>query len=456
MTSMPSGPGRPAAHLRVHGQLLRLIWRYPVVAGSVPIFIALAVPALRRKEEWVAVYVDTARVLLGGGDIYAPGHGYLYPPFAALLAVPFVPLSDVAARLCWYLANVVAIVYLLRSAWGLAGGSRLGSIAATDRRDWLAFGLGVLCVGPYVLNALAHQQTDVVIGALLTTGCLVVQQGRLAVGAALIGLAAAFKGPPLLLVGYFLFRRHWLSAGVILAVAIGVNVLPDFVARPQEGTWLGVWLRSIALPTQRLDVALGTWNADVYNIFNQSLAGTVQRVTHSIPVFTSQGLDFAVSIAPIGARALKAITYGSMLLMAAASIWTALQGEHNTKQNAVKLPSRTGIEMATAMPLVLLMSPMSGLAHFVVLAAPVFCLSRMAVAGGYRVASAAITVAAFAAVISKDLVGSTIYDLALWSGMPTAVSLILWLAGIAALASGDGAAATPAFRQSIFSRAHLR
>jgi len=153
-------------------RLLSSFRQRPVTAILLPLFVILAVPfVLKRGSEWQEVYVAAARTLLAGGDMYA-GHGYTYPPFAVVLAIPFVPLPHVALRIVWYLVNVASVVVMARSAWELAGGPRLGGIGSTPRREWWIVVVGAMIGGAYMLNAFAHQQNDLVIGAPLMSGCL--------------------------------------------------------------------------------------------------------------------------------------------------------------------------------------------------------------------------------------------------------------------------------------------
>ena len=159
---------------------LRLFLKtHSVVAIAIPILTALAVQAmLKRQSEWFDVYVRAAGLFLDGRDFYAAGVGYLYPPFQVLLAIPFLPLPNWAARAIWYACNVVALVYLIRSAWRMASAAEFPGVGHTDRRERAAFEIGLLCSGSYILNAFAHQQTDVLIDAFVMTGCAALMGGR--------------------------------------------------------------------------------------------------------------------------------------------------------------------------------------------------------------------------------------------------------------------------------------
>jgi hypothetical protein len=257
----------------------QLLNRHPIVSISTPFVIALGYQATRKNpSEWITAFVKAARELVAGGDIYGDGTSYLYPPFMALMSIPFVPLSELAARLGWFGLNIACIVGLVRSAWLLAGGSMLNPITTQNRRNWAVAGLGILCCAPFILNALAHQQVDIIIAFLAVAGCLQLARGQDTVGAVLIGLAAACKGPPLLFAPYLLFRRKWLAAGLVAIVAVGVNILPDLFVSPPDGrARLLVWAERFAVPT--FYGQLGAWiGSNGVGISNQALAGTLQRI----------------------------------------------------------------------------------------------------------------------------------------------------------------------------------
>lgn len=407
---------------------LRRTWapvaRRPLIALAVPVFSVLAVQVLiKRPSEWEEVYVHAARALLAGQDIYAAGTAYLYPPFQAFLAVPFTLLPSSASRLGLYAASVLSIVGLVRAAWELATGRTIDQFDAADRRAWAVLGLGLLASGPYLLNAVAHQQTDCIIAFLVVAGCAGILRGREASGAILIGLAAAFKGPPLLFAAYLLFRRRWLGAGLVVAVAFGANLLPDLVASPPEGgLWLQAWLRRIVLPTQQLAVPLGQWGSEL--IYNQALGGTLQRLLGAV----------------LDPRMVKLLTYGLLLAMTVASVAAALIGQRAGRASLRPgdLPSQSAIECAVVIILMLLMSPMSGKAHFGPTLLAAFCLARLALSGSRAALIFVGLATAFALPANKDLAGATLYGALLWGGTFTLSAVCLWIGCIVAMVRGEG------------------
>ena len=403
-------------------RLPNFVRRYGVWLACTPVFIALAVASVLKKSEWASVYLPAAKALIGGSDVYAHGKSYLYPPFTALLAVSMTPLGNIAERLLFYLVNVVAVGFLAGSAWRLSGGGRLDGTEPVGRETWVIAGLGIIAVAPYGLNTLAHGQTDLIIDALVTTGCLVVSRGRAVVGGGLIGLGAAFKGPPLLFVLYFLARRRWLEAASVGLVAIGLNLLPDLVhPAPSGGLWLERWLHIYVFPYQSISKSLGAWGSLL--IYNQSLGGTLQRLVNTHLVAGAGAVANSIQVAT---QPLKAVAYGVMAIMLGATLWTAFRASKQTYD--LPPPGRFALECGSVLALMLLMSPMSGLAHFPALALPVLCVARLAVCKRAVLARIAVAVAVVAGLaVNKDLVGGAAYNFALWSGVVTLAVGALWL-----------------------------
>src|SRR5438874_1333 len=80
--------------------------------------------------------------------------------------------------------------------------------------------LGLACALPYVLSVMDHQQTDLLIAALLIGGCLALQRARALSAATLFGLAAGMKCTPLLWAPYLAWRGRWKAAAWLVAVAV--------------------------------------------------------------------------------------------------------------------------------------------------------------------------------------------------------------------------------------------
>ena len=92
-------------------------------------------------------------------------------------------------------------------------------------------------------------------------------------------------------------------------------------------------------------------------------------------------------------------------------------------------------EFGMVITLMLLMSPMSSMAHFGTLVLPGFCLARYAVINRDRTVGSLVVCAAILGILSnKDPVGAKAYTALLWCGVVTANTFLLWLGCVIALA----------------------
>src|SRR5262249_38815550 len=152
---------------------------------------------------------------------------------------------------------------LFRWAWQIA----MGDKTPAGRKQHVIWFLGLLGGLRYVMDGLAHQQTDIVIGALLMGGCLAWTRERPWLAATPLGLAAGCKCTPLLFALYFLWRARWLAAGWLVTVALGVNLLPDLMhSPPRGGSWLSEWFALYLQPMQASNYYPGMWASEpIYN-----------------------------------------------------------------------------------------------------------------------------------------------------------------------------------------------
>jgi alpha-1,2-mannosyltransferase len=403
-----------------------------VLLGIIVMFVVLAVPfVVRGYSEFDAVYVQAARDLMAGADIYAPGRAYLYPPFMTLLAAPFAALPHLVMRAAWYLVNVASVIGLIGWSWRLAGGPPFRQIFA-QRRDWLAALLGLVCAERYISNALSHQQTDISIACLIMASCVALTRQRGVAAGALLGLAAACKATPLLFAPYLAWRRQWVASGLLVVIAIGANLLPNLVEAPRGGgTWLTRWLSTYVVGVGDPNAYPGTWGAGAAD--NQSLAGLVGRLVTTSWTWSAAGIDVVARDPFMDPGTARALVIGALLALCAVSLWAigrsreiAWNAEHN---GAVARPA---LECGIILCLMLLASPMSSRAHFGTLVLPAFCVARHALQSHDRMTWSLLGIAMLAGLANRDFVGDDLSSLALWCGFPTfgTIALLLGCIGV--------------------------
>jgi len=377
---------------------------------------------LRSQSEWQTVYVRAGGQWLVGHDFYTSGIGYAYPPFMAMVAAPLASAPEWLSRLTWFAFSAFAMVVMVIAAWRLANGAPLDRMTSSNKHEWYVLGCGLAIGLGFIFNAFAHQQTDVLIGGLLMAGALWLRKGSEG-GGALIGLAAACKASPLLWAPYLLWRGRWAAGVLVVIVSIAVNLLPDlFVSSPNGGWWLQGWFDNLIWPSQNISAPLGMWASAIE--YNQSLAGTVQRLVNTKLAFSAPPQIIVRQV--VDAVTLKFFVYAIFMVLIAISVTATMRAQRRPFSAA--LPGRDSYEFSMVFILMLLMSPMSGRPHFGTLLLPAFGLARYALTTGDRTISAIVgLVVALVALPYKYLVPENIHAAILWGGVATAAAMLLWI-----------------------------
>jgi hypothetical protein len=410
------------------------------VAGTAALILISVFFCLRRQSEWESVYLRAASQLWRGEDIYGPGESYLYPPFMACMALPFTALSEASGRFAWLLVNLIALVAMLCWGWRVAGGTWLDGAGANGRERWAAL-LGGVCGIFYVHNCLAHQQTDILIGAALAGGCLLLVRGRPLLAATLFGLAAACKCTGLLWVPYFIWRRRPAGAAWVLVVALGVNCLPDFISTAPTGRpWLVEYASRLLKPLTAPNHYVGSWGSEP--VYNQSISGMGQRWCTTRWEWTTTDCEVHSRLPVIRPQLLRGWVYGCQLLLLSGVLWVC--GRPFRTLAAEPDGRRQASEAGIVLLLMLLLSPMSSKAHFGTMIVPGFCLARVALNSRSRVLGVVLVGSILLGLASnKDPLGEKLYTLSLWYGVVTWQTLLLLIGCLIGLRRGPGTVSVP-------------
>lgn len=274
------------------------------------------------------VYRRAGRLLLDGGDIYnLPGQlPFLYPPFAALLAVPLALLPQALVEIGWTLAGVLALLAVLHrfglKGWVLSVVATAAAMAAAPVLQTLAFGqLGIFLVALVMLD--------------LTPGPRLLGRRRLLPEGVLTALATAIKLTPGIFLLYLIATRKMRATAVMVATGLAVSLVSGAVAPAASVTFWGRLARG--------ETGLG--HSLIYYT-NQSVMADVVRIL---------GLGGGAAVVGLAAAGLVAA-----LGVWVAALWHGL-GEVRL---AVTLCGVAG----------LLASPVSWVHHFVWVVPLAFCL----------------------------------------------------------------------------------
>jgi alpha-1,2-mannosyltransferase len=216
------------------------------------------------------IYRGAVRTALAGQDLYAytyvhptiHGLGFTYPPFAALVLVPFALLDSVPAKVIWtaltFVVTVAAIFLLVRAS---GRGVVAGSTARSPRVAWVAgLSIPVMLSYPFLHNLVVGQVSLFVIALALFDHLLPRRwQGSL------VGIAAAIKLTPLVFLPYYLITKQWRQAAVCTGAFLAATAL----------AWLVLPGASLAYWTDKLWQTGRVGRTD--STVNKSLLGLLSR-----------------------------------------------------------------------------------------------------------------------------------------------------------------------------------
>ena len=216
------------------------------------------------------IYRGAVSTALAGEDLYSytyihptvHGLGFTYPPFAALVLVPFAMLASLPAKVIWTALTFVVTLgclYLLVRTSGR--GVAAGSVSRTHQGAWVAgLSIPVMLTYPFLHNLIVGQVSLFVIALALFDHLLPRRwQGTL------VGIAAAIKLTPLVFLPYYLVTKQWRQAAVCTGAFVGATGL----------AWLVLPAASLSYWTDKLWQTGRVGRTD--STVNKSLLGVLAR-----------------------------------------------------------------------------------------------------------------------------------------------------------------------------------
>lgn len=319
-------------------------------------------------------YYYAGKAALAGKDIYQAiprVHPYIYPPFFSLLVSPLTFLNINTAALIWLMMNlvlyIVSAVMLYRILFGRYDAAR-------------ALWTAVIAAGliPAQLDFL-HGQVNTLILFLITAALWSYVNRRDLLCGALIGLAAAVKITPALLVVFFLIKKEYrvvLGALTALVVTL-VAPAPSFGAK-QTFFLLNKWFDLVISPFI-YDAAVRT------KFTNQSLTAALLRLlTHANA--TETGAPYYVNLLSLPQAAVKGI-------IRVLSVIILLTGFFASRKPCHRASSVFFAQYTVMLLTMLMLSGISWHHHYVLMLLPFMVALRLGqeTAGGYFRASAAVS-----------------------------------------------------------------
>lgn len=378
------------------------------------------------------VYYHAAKEILAGRDPYQNSLSewtpYLYPPLLAELLVPLAMLPLPAAAYLWFLISAASMFSAARMSARMSAGmsewmsatfaSDSGEEDAAEKhepkvarllslRAAIAAG-AVVVVLRFLLDTFNMGQVNTVVAGLAVAHIYFYTRDRKALSAIALVLAISIKLTPALFLVYHIAKMRLKFAAACIAILVGVTALSflPFEAHGPEA------FRIFANRTLKNEQGFNLADSG-----NQSLRGAIARLAGRASDGDSGGTE---SRSPA-----EAVTLAVAIVLLGGAVFAA---------------RRARSEFAGAAPFfccVVLLSPLSWKAHFVILVLPIACLLSLLFqaetsAGARRLVLCAI-VAAFALfnLTSPHIIGLAAAE---WADAHSLVSLGALLIFVAALA----------------------
>ena len=229
------------------------------------------------------VYVTGGQRMAAGEQIYAKP--FTYPPFAAVPFVPFAKLPVSWHPSAWFVVNFLILVAMIRWLHRYASGEETGR---SPPKLWLFWVLTAVFGGRHVVSVFTNQSHDLTIAGLvmLTAVSWCGHKRIFGMWAGIwAGLGAATKATPLIFLGLFGLRLHWLGVLANLLTTVGATLLPDYVFPRADGVaWWRSWydVNLAGLKLGGTAEAAGAWNS--HSVLNQGLSGAMRRLFTAVEV----------------------------------------------------------------------------------------------------------------------------------------------------------------------------
>lgn len=358
--------------------------------------------ALKPRSDY-AGFLSGARAVLAGESVVT-AHSeptddgtrpFWYLPWVAMAMVPLVVVPPPVAAAAWTALNLAALgassYFCLKVARG-----------ASEEVPWPVCAVPVLMAFRALDSNFGLAQINVVLLGLISLGLYLYASRRDVCAGLALGAATALKITPALLIAYFAWKREWrlVASGLVAAVVLTLVVpMPLYGVR---GGWDSAlqWADAHVLSRARQSREDGYVAGQSLRAITFRLLTPSQSAAHTERVLRLNVLSVSQQTAN------AAYWLSAVLVLAAVAVASFGRGDRGKA-------ARTATELSLVVLAMLLVSPYSRKAHFVLLMLPAsVAYSHLALAEKWRhrekllLAGVAVSVA-LASITSRGLIGDT-------------------------------------------------
>src|SRR5262249_37498909 len=199
--------------------------------------------------------------------------GFTYPPFFALVMLPFAVMPLWLRDVAWYGMTLAATIGAFKLSETIAGKSLVVPLARAEL-CWLWF-FALLLSAKLILAVFENQAYDaLVLVAVLLGLAALTEDGCLP--------PAPASRWPLIFLPYLLWKRHFAAAAAFVSIYTLASLVPDLLFAPVEGPGhFSTCLGEVAGPSLGINPAgapFAVW--DGANILYHSLRGAISLNVH--------------------------------------------------------------------------------------------------------------------------------------------------------------------------------
>jgi Glycosyltransferase family 87 len=372
------------------------------------------------------VYYAAGRSLVSGRtDLYSPDFAlgrvmdYRYPPFFLIALFPLWLLPYSAAAYIWYLLSVIEMA---------------GCVVLVSRTFQMSklMWLGVaLAVAQYFVMALHYGNAQLLAVFLLFASLYFAHRRKYLTAAILMALAITIKLTPVLLLPYFALKKRWAMLAAVLVLLAAINIAPSvYFGFRENNQLLKTWYEHV-IASQEFHEDNGPINLSLKGQFRRYLTDVdySQRVDGDVNYpavnFASLSRDHVAQAWTIIAAVLFAGVLLLMLVLPTSYEATTIESNKSDESNKI-----VPLELAVLICLMLLVGPLTSKIYFVALLWPVACLGNFAtsqISGIGRLASYTLIILAAANSVLPLLPGRSTQRLLIVLGADFYVNLLLMI-----------------------------
>ena len=386
------------------------------------------------------VYVTGGQRMAAGEQIYRRGldaKPFTYPPFAAVPFVPFAKLPVSWHPSAWFVVNFLILVAMIRWLHRYASGEETGR---SPPKLWLFWVLTAVFGGRHVVSVFTNQSHDLTIAGLvmLTAVSWCGHKRIFGMWAGIwAGLGAATKATPLIFLGLFGLRLHWLGVLAMLLTTVGATLLPDYVFPRADGVaWWRSWydVNLAGLKLGGTAEAAGAWNS--HSVLNQGLSGAMRRLFTAVEVpdgnfvVGDKGHVLLFEMSATMTKVATLVMFGFVLGVISMCVLFAKRAVRAAGDGMAAMQRTLGLGEVGAFACgMVLLSPQSSKAHFCIWLFPVaFVVNYLVRTRRDATAILLFAVALALGMLSKGMLGRSMANVVLAYGSVAWSTLFLLLA----------------------------